>query len=233
MKKNIAIILAGGTGTRMGKKLPKQFVEVGDKPLILHSVEVFSRNKNISGIILVSHPEHVGTLEELIKQYRYKKVIKIVHGGATRQISSFNGISACPKDTDLVLIHDAARPFVDDGMIDRVIDAAERYGAVTTAVDITDTIVENEKDFIKSIPDRDRFMRVQTPQGFRYEVILEAHLRSAKKGLNGATDDTSLVTLWGEKVKLVEGSERNIKITKPIDIVLAETILQISRTKKN
>ncbi|HNX90463.1 MAG TPA: IspD/TarI family cytidylyltransferase, partial [Candidatus Omnitrophota bacterium] len=154
MERITAVILAGGTGSRMNRGMPKQFIHVKGKPLILHSVEMFDKNKRITDIILVSHEDHIGTLLNIVKQAGVCKVRRVVPGGKTRQGSSFNGLKACPEGTEIVLIHDAARPFVDDAMIERTIAGAKKYKAVTTAIEVTDTLIEEKKGFVRRVPPR-------------------------------------------------------------------------------
>lgn len=220
MKKRItAIILAGGKGSRMGSKKPKQFLEIANKPIILYSLEIFDKCKDITDIVVVCYKAGINPLKSIIKKAgKINKKVKIVPGGKTRQESSFNGLQACSKNTEYVLIHDSARPFIDEKMIKRVLKATINSGAVTTVTNIIDTVVEVKGNRVKNILNRDDIKRVQTPQGFDYKLILSAHRSALKKGFSDATDDCSLVKLYGMDYMTVKGSEKNIKITTKNDL---------------
>jgi 2-C-methyl-D-erythritol 4-phosphate cytidylyltransferase len=221
-KKIVAIVLAGGAGKRMKSRMPKQFNDVNGKPIISYSLSVFNDYPKITDIVVVSHKNHISRVKEIVKKYGITKVKHVVVGGVTRQESSFIGIKKCPRGTDYVLIHDAARPFIDNAMVKRTINAAKQFGAVTTAMSVKDTVVSAKRSFIKEIPDRSDLFNVQTPQGFEYETIVSAHKLARKNGITGATDDTSLVMAMGCEVKVVKGSSGNFKITDKADMLFAE-----------
>ena len=225
-RKTIAIVVAGGTGDRMGGGLPKQFMELCGRPVIAYTLGVFEKCSEISEIVVVSHPEHIVFLESIVKENAFGKVTLILPGGRTRQESSLIGINGCPGGTDIILIHDAVRPFVEDSVIKRVIDAAIETGAATASIDVTDTVVQIKGDRIGSVPARNSLKRVQTPQGFKAKIVLSAHKAALEKGVFDATDDCTLVLALGMPVKIVEGSEKNIKLTTQRDIRLAEEFLQ-------
>ncbi|MFH1552855.1 MAG: 2-C-methyl-D-erythritol 4-phosphate cytidylyltransferase [Candidatus Omnitrophota bacterium] len=216
--KVVAIVLAGGTGVRMGKAVPKQFLEVAHKPIIVHTLEHFEKSDLISDIVVVCHAEHIGDLESLVKKSGIKKVCTIIPGGKTRQESSFAGIKSCPPDTEFVLIHDAVRPFVNDKIIKDVFNAAKKYGAAGPVIDVEDTIIEEKNGFIKSIPDRRYLKRIQTPQGFCYETILKSHERGVENNFKDVSDDCGLVISMKKPVKLVKGDPLNFKITNQRDM---------------
>lgn len=220
--KTIAIILAGGTGERMNEDIPKQFMCLAGKPLIMYSLETFSNNMLVDGIIVVGIETHIDKLKEMIKANNIDKVIDVIPGGITRQESSYEGVKKCPSDTGYVLIHDAARPMLNDRIIGDVLDAAKKYGASVPVTGLADTVAVEKDGFIDVIPDRDEVRRIQTPQGFLYEVILKAHEGARDNKIRYSTDDCGLVRKIGRSVKTVEGSITNIKITDPSDIVLAE-----------
>ncbi|MBF0216310.1 MAG: 2-C-methyl-D-erythritol 4-phosphate cytidylyltransferase [Candidatus Omnitrophica bacterium] len=217
-----AIILAGGTGSRMRTSTPKQFLELKGRPVIMYSVEIFAISPHISDIVIVCHKEYIKLAEQLVKVEKTPKIHKIIPGGKTRQESAYLGLKNCPKDTTHVLIHDAARPFVDNAMIKRTISAAVKYKAATTAVDVTDTVIEISTGKIIKFLDRDKLRRVQTPQGFEYKTILSAHEKARKEGFNSATDDCVLAMTYGTPVKIVNGSEKNKKITRKGDILYVQ-----------
>ncbi len=213
-----AIIVAGGEGKRLGMKKPKQFLKVGKYPMIVHSIKAFSLNKNITDIVIVCHKEYTSYCEKLIKKYRIKKPSQVVSGGKTRQQSVYNGIASCPDGTKYVLIHDAARPFVSQELIDNLIKETKKYGAVIPACKVKDTIVEEAKGYIKSFPERDKLMNVQTPQAFKYEIIGIAHELAEMKKIKNATDDATLISNMGKRVRVIEGDIRNGKITDKADL---------------
>lgn len=219
MKEKItAIILAGGMGKRMAAKVPKQFLPLRRKPILLYSIECFEQNPLISDIIVVCRKEYLNKTEKIIIKANIKKIFKVVPGGKTRQESSFIGIKNAPSGTAFALIHDAARPFIDNTIISDVLKAAKKSGASCPVIDTEDTIVIQKNNLIESIPDRRNLKRVQTPQGFCYKTIYNAHEWAKKKEIKNATDDCYLIKTRGRKVQLVKGSIHNIKITTQADL---------------
>ena len=219
-----AIILAGGTGLRMGKDIPKQFLELAGKPVISHSIETFQKTGRVTDIVLVCHKDHIELLEKILQGTPADKVRAIVPGGDTRQASSLAGLKNCPEGTEIVLIHDAARPFIDEKIINAVIGAAGESGASGPAIDVEDTIIIEKHGLIAEIPDRRTLKRIQTPQGFKMDVIRAAHEASLQRSVTDSTDDCGMVLSMGHRVKVVKGDRRNIKLTTGKDIVLAETL---------
>lgn len=228
-QKNTAIILAGGTGVRMDTVTPKQFLRIAGKPVVVHTLLQFEKSTSISDIVVVSANLYVDDLKKLIKKNKITKVRKVVKGGATRQESSFIGLENCPTGTEFVLIHDAVRPFVDERIIEFTLAAAKEAGASDTVIDTADTIIVKKGSFIKEVPERKNLKRGQTPQAFRYKTILEAHKWALKKKMTNFTDDCGLILATGGKVKLVEGSVFNIKLTDQTDLYLAERLFQLKR----
>jgi 2-C-methyl-D-erythritol 4-phosphate cytidylyltransferase len=224
-EKTVAIILAGGTGERMNNEMPKQFLEIASRPVIIHTCKAFEKNESISDMIIVCNEKYIEHLQSLIKQNSIQKVYKIVPGGKTRQESSFLGIKACPPDTGFVLIHDAVRPFAGRSIIEDVLMAAKEKGAAAPVISTEDTIIVKDGDFITEIPDRNTLKRIQTPQGFQYETMLKAHEWALENNITDSTDDCGLVLAMGPKVKWVEGSRENIKITNAADLFLAENLV--------
>jgi 2-C-methyl-D-erythritol 4-phosphate cytidylyltransferase len=221
-----AVILASGSGSRMNKETPKQFLELSGSPLIIHTLKPFEKNSNIDGVIIVTLPHYIDKTWEYVNRYRLAKVEKIIRGGKTRQESSKNGIDGCGKDTEFVLLHDAVRPFITNNLLNRLLNALDQHDAVVPVIPPTDTIVEtDQKGFINKIPKRSKLWRVQTPQAFRYELIKEAHTKALKRGIRNSTDDSSLVLKIGYPLYTIRGDERNIKITLPIDIYIADKML--------
>jgi len=226
MQKVYGIILAGGSGERLGFDIPKQFVKIAGKTVIEHTIDIFERHPLIDHIIIVVNPDFRFLMEEILLKNNYKKVIKILNGGITRRESSYIGISSIEEDDAIVLIHDAVRPFVNERIINESIEAAKKYGAVDVAIPSVDTIIKVDDDmFIEDIPPRRYMMKGQTPQSFRLSLIREAHEKVKEEEV---TDDCSLIVKGGfGKVYVVRGEERNIKLTYPEDIFLMERIFQL------
>ena len=233
LQKNYAIILAGGTGLRMGVDIPKQFLTIDKLPIIVRTLNVFQNHNKIDGIIVVVYPEYIDRVKQYVNEYSLTKILNIVAGGKTRQISSYNGLHAWDfKNDDIIIFHDAVRPFLTNEIIDNCISEVLKNGAVGVYVKTTDTIVESSnKNTILSIPNRANLRNAQTPQAFTYKLILDAHENTKKNNFTQATDDVQLVHNLGHPVKIVEGSYENIKITNIEDITLSEAIAQ--KYKKN
>jgi 2-C-methyl-D-erythritol 4-phosphate cytidylyltransferase len=230
MKKNLAIILAGGTGSRIEGDLPKQFLKLAGKTILQHSIEKFENHPGIDHIFLVIYKKFLNKAEKIVRESGHKKVIKILTGGQTRQESSRIGVNAAaPGEYENVLVHDAARPFVSKKIIDDIFAALNTYAAVNIAVPSPDTIIEvSDKNLVKNIPDRKYLRRVQTPQGFKWDLIQKAHELAIDKGIANATDDCSLIlTFKLADIYVVEGSEENIKITYPSDLQIAEKMIAV------
>jgi 2-C-methyl-D-erythritol 4-phosphate cytidylyltransferase len=230
MKKNLAIILAGGTGSRIEGDLPKQFLKLAGKTILQHSIEKFENHPGIDHIFLVIYKEFLNKAKEIIRESGHQKVVKILTGGQTRQESSRIGVNAAARgEYENVLVHDAARPFVSKKIIDDIFAALNTYAAVNIAVPSPDTIIEvSDKNLVKNIPDRKYLRRVQTPQGFKWDLIQKAHELAIDKGIANATDDCSLIlTFKLADIYVVEGSEENIKITYPSDLQIAEKMIAV------
>lgn len=220
---NSAVIAAGGSGTRMGGNVPKQFVRIGGIPIIVRTLLKFETCSDIDEIIVVVRDCDIETVKILLDEYKITKRTRIVKGGATRQASVLNGINAASGR--FVFIHDAARPFVTPEQISEVVSETHRFGAATLGVPIKDTLKTVKKDgMISETVDRENKYSIQTPQGFEIEMIRAAHREAERKGVS-VTDDCALAELSGASVKVVEGSSLNIKLTTPEDIILAEGIL--------
>ena len=235
--RNIAVILAGGVGSRMGGSEPKQFLSLGGRTVIEHSIETFANHPSIDEVAVVIHPDWRGRMEEIAARGRWEKLRKIVDGGSERYMSSLNAIMAYidePDDTNL-LLHDAARPFMSAAIVDRVVAALERHEAVGVAVPSTDTVWEVHPDFdavevgrlVARIPERRLMWRAQTPQAFRLPLIRDAYQRALQDPQFRTTDDCGVVRQYmpGTKITVVEGEERNMKVTTPHDIAALEQML--------
>jgi 2-C-methyl-D-erythritol 4-phosphate cytidylyltransferase len=216
----------GGIGERLQSSLPKQFHLLGGKPIFIHTVETFLKMKVFAEIILPVPKLWHQRVHSLIQSLPEAEKIIIIEGGETRQESSFCGIKACNPLTDYVVIHDAVRPFVSLKVLQDNIEQVILHGAVDTCIPSADTLVHSkEGDWIDAIPVRREFLRGQTPQSFLFEIILKAHTQAQKEGILNSSDDCSLVKRLGYPVKVVMGSERNIKITTELDLFLAERLL--------
>ncbi len=223
MKKNIAIVLAAGQGKRMKSNIQKQYLLIKNKPVLYYTLNAFETSPLISEIILVTGKDEIEYCrEEIVKKYGFQKVHKIVAGGKERYHSVYEGIQAI-DEADYVYIHDGARPFVDEEIIERACAAVAKYGACVVGMPVKDTIkLVDETCFAIRTPDRRRVWQVQTPQVFEYQLIKGAYEKLMKEEPEGITDDAMVVeTMLGYKVKLVEGSYRNIKITTPEDLEIA------------
>lgn len=220
------IIPSAGYGERMGG-IKKPYILLDGKPILFHTLRVFQKCPLVNDInIVIAEGDEQKCRDEVIS-YCNEKVSQIVVGGSTRQESVFNGLKSLPLDTDLVVIHDCVRPFVTNDMIEASLNSAEEWGAAIVAVPVKDTIKESEDNvFVDKTLNRQRLWSIQTPQVFKYEIILHAHLLAREKNIQ-ATDDSSLVEMFGNcKVKLVMGTYENIKVTTPIDLIIAEAILK-------
>ena len=221
-----AVIVAGGKGTRMESKINKVFMEICEKQTILRVLDVFQENSLINEIILVVNERDKDYCEQVVDKNIYTKLKKVLSGGKRRQDSVSNGLKKVSEEAVVVLVHDGARPLVTHDIIQRSIEEAVKYEAVTTAVPVKDTIKISDADgFVCETPERNTLWAVQTPQVFKKELLLEAYNNAENLNIQ-ATDDAMLVERLGHKIKLVEGSYENIKITTPEDIAIAEAILK-------
>ena len=224
--KNVAIILASGTGERFGENIPKQFYQFEGKTLLEHAIDAFEKNKNIDEIILVTNPKFRDLAENILNKNDYKKITKVLNGGKTRVESSYIGTSEAPEDAN-VLIHDAVRAFVTQKIIDDNIEALKNYEAVGTAIESIDTIIQvDENNVITAIPPRKFLKRVQTPQSFRANLIKKAHELALKDENASFTDDCGLILRYNlAPIHIVDGDELNIKITHKNDLNIIKNML--------
>ena len=221
-----AIILACGKGKRMGSAISKQFIDIKGKPIIYYTLKKFSENKKIDNIIVVLPEDEVKYFKEnILKKYELR-INKIVIGGKERQDSVYNALKSLKNSsTDIVLIHDGARPFISERIINEGIKFAEIYGAAAPGVMPKDTIkVKNEKNFSVDTPNRANLVSIQTPQVFKFDEILECHEKIRYNG-EMVTDDTMVVEKYGYSVYLYDGEYTNIKVTTPEDLILAERLI--------
>ena len=230
-KKVSVIIPAAGSGVRLKSKVAKPYISLKHKPLLWYCLKVFEQSRKVNDIIVVSEKTNINQACSLVKKFKFKKVKAVVVGGATRSQSVCNGLDALEENTDIVLIHDGARPFIDNELINKCINAAFKYKAVIFAVPCSSTIKKvNRKLEVVSTLDRNVLWQVQTPQGFDCQLIKRAY-RNFKKKRTGAFDDASLVEKIGHKVKVIPGINTNIKITTQTDLKLARAILKTRNQK--
>ena len=226
----IAIVPAAGKGSRMGLgRDGKQFVYLGGKPVLAHTLIALESSSEVDGIILVTRADQVNLGWQVVNDYAIGKVQAVVPGGANRQESVWAGLKHMTDDTEIVVVHDGARPLVDTQLIDAAIGGAREYGAVGVAVPVKDTIkVVDETGLVVSTPPRGTLWAIQTPQAFCYEILLEAHTKAKDSGYV-ETDDCGLVEQLGKPVRLIQGSYRNIKLTTPEDLTIAEALLSVDK----
>lgn len=231
---NVAVILSAGNGSRFGSDIPKQFINLAGKNIIEYTISAFEQNKNIDEICIVADVAYHEKLLKIIQDNNFIKVRKIIKGGEERKDSSYNAIKEYENQKDVNLIfHDAVRPFISQRIINDCIESLEKYSAIDVAIPTADTIIQIDETSktIENIPTRSKLQRGQTPQAFKLEVIKKAH-ELAKKDKNKPmfTDDCGLVKQYlpNEDIFVVNGEERNIKITYPEDLLFAEKLIQFS-----
>ena len=224
--RTLAIILAGGTGKRMGTSTNKQFLLLDNKPIIVRTLQVFEECRQVDGIYLVVNHRDLSLIqEEILEPYKFDKIMKLVIGGRLRQDSVKNGLEAIEPPCDIVIIHDGARPFVSPAFIDKSISLMEMFDAIIPALPVKDTIkVVSKEGFVTKTLERDSLWAVQTPQTFKYETVLKAYREGTSKKLYGY-DDATFLEHMGKRVKVIEGSPYNIKITAPEDLHIAKGML--------
>ena len=224
-----ALIAASGTGSRVGREIPKQFIIVGGKPIFLYSVLAFQNNQKIDNIIIITKKEYFNQVDFWCKKFNVTKLKGVIEGGNTRQESILNGLNAIKdfsNEYDRVLIHDAARPLLNEKIINDNISALDFSKAVCTAIKASDTLYESEDGYrVKNMLNREVIYQAQTPQSFIYKVILDVHLKSKEEGFE-SSDDASLAKHYGIDVQLVEGSPLNFKITTSNDLDFFESIIE-------
>jgi 2-C-methyl-D-erythritol 4-phosphate cytidylyltransferase len=211
--RTLAILLAGGAGKRMGSSTNKQFLLLDDRPILVHSLQVFEESRPVDGVYLVVNQRDLPLIqEEILEVYKFSKIVKLVIGGRLRQDSVRNGLEAIDEPCDIVVIHDAARPFVSPAFIEKSISLMEMFDAIIPALPARDTIkIISKEGFVSKTLERDALWQIQTPQGLAKKLM--------------GYDDATFVEYLGKRVKVVEGSPYNIKITTPEDLIIAKGIL--------
>lgn len=228
VSRSFALIPAAGMGKRMGASINKQYLQLAGMPIVARTISLFENAPFIDGIFLVTPADEIPFCrEQVVEAHGFRKVLEIVPGGKERQNSVMNGLRALQgraREQDVVLIHDGVRPLISPELLRQSIDVARDCDGALVAVPAKDTIKTVRDGLVIATPDRDTLWQAQTPQAFRYGVIFAAHLAAEQEGFMG-TDDASLVERRGGAVRIVRGDYRNIKITTPEDLVLAEAFL--------
>ncbi len=231
MSRIVAILPAAGLGTRMGAEQPKQFLELDGVPLVVFTLRRLAACAQISGFIVATRAEDVEALARRATAEKFTQPVRVVRGGGTRQESVARGLAGIPADTEIVLVHDAVRPLVTREQVERVISEARARGGAILGIPAIDTVKEVKRASLPedvaritaTIP-RERIVLAQTPQAFHAALLKEAFARAEQDGVT-ASDEAGLVERLGREVFVVQGSERNIKITRPADMQLAQFYL--------
>lgn len=227
---NIAVIFAGGCGSRMNSKgIPKQFLVVSGKPIIIHTLEYFERNEKIDAIVIACIEGWHEHLKGLIDNYSISKVKKIVFGGSTGQKSIYNALIAAKEisgdKNSIVLIHDGVRPMITQALIDESIKCVEEYGSAITSAPLKETLLITDRDDIENVPDRQKCRLAKAPQSFYLRDILDAHNKAIEEGREDFIDSCTMMSHYGYKMHIVEGPIQNIKITTAEDFYLMRAML--------
>jgi len=224
-----AIVLAAGSGSRFtGSFIPKQFVQLMGKPILAYILETYQNLDLVDDVTLVVNPRYEQLYYDIVDTYRFFKVRRMVKGGATRQASSAAGLDAI-EPCEIVVVQDGVRPFTGPRVIMEAVETARRVGAANVTVRALDTIVESRDGLIARIPERANLYSGQSPQAFRYDLLLDAHRKAAADGITDATDDAQLVLRTGGQVGVVEGSYANFKITTYQDFLFATSLVERER----
>lgn len=236
--KNIAIIFAGGSGARMGSGLPKQFIEVDGKPIIIHTLEIFEEHPAVDAIYVACKEDYIPRLRKLVKRFFINKVKSIVPGGATGQESIRHALRAA-KDgegsNNVVMIHDGVRPCITPEVIDANLRSVQEHGSAVTCTKFFETpIISHSGNIVEESPDRSFFYTAQAPQSFWLEDVLRAHdqVRKDNPSYEGIIDTCTLMRAVGREVYLVEGNRGNIKVTTPEDLYVFRAMLEYKETQQ-
>jgi len=224
-----ASILAGGIGRRIPSSVPKQFLEIQRKPILAHTIETFLGSSLFQEVVVAIPAGWKLQVAQLLERYGWTRRVTVVEGGDTRQASSFAVLQCLVgrlAGSDIVLIHDAARCLVDQALLARCVEACKTAGAVTAAIPVVDTIARIDRGNIADLPPRENLQCIQTPQAFRFDWILDAHRQAIGRGVTSATDDARLVMESGHDVRTVAGSPENLKVSNPMDLSLAEILME-------
>lgn len=229
---NIAIIFAGGSGRRMGAGMPKQFLEINGKPIIIHTLDNFQNSPLIDKIYISCKKEYIRKLQNMLEYYRITKAAGVVEGGETGQDSIYNGLVCALKDNpedSIVLIHDGVRPLISEEVIEENIESVEKYGTAVTCTPFFETpVISVSGEVVEDMPVRNYMFTAQAPQSFRLGELVKAHeeVRKTNPGYENIADSCYLYRSLGKEVHIVEGNRGNIKVTTPEDFYLLRALLQ-------
>ena len=233
---NIAVIFAGGSGTRMHTQgRPKQFLEFRGKPIVIYTLELFENHKDIDGIVIACIAEWIPYLENLIRKFNISKVLDIVPGGATAQDSIRRGLEAAARiasEESIVLIHDGVRPLITEKTISDNVECVKRFGSCITCVPATETFIISQEDGSMSIPKRSDSKIARAPQSFVLKDILSAHRKAVEEGRHDFIDCCTMMNHYGYKLYTIEGPSENIKITTPTDYFIFKTLVDINENRQ-
>lgn len=228
---NVALIFAGGVGSRMNSKAkPKQFLELHSKPIIIHTIELFEKHNNIDAIVVSCVEDWIDYLKNQLLHFHIKKVVSVVPGGETGQASIFNGLLEIERlfpSNSIVLIHDGVRPLINEKIITDNIETVRIFGSAITAAPTTETFVlTDDNQEVANVPSRSHSRLAKAPQSFYLEDIIGVHRRALEDGISNSIDSCTLMKSYGKKLKLIEGPVENIKITTPIDFYIFKAIFE-------
>lgn len=229
---NIAIIFAGGSGRRMGAGMPKQFLEINGKPIIIHTLDNFQNSPLIDKIYISCKKEYIRKLQNMLEYYRITKAAGVVEGGETGQDSIYNGLVCALKDNpedSIVLIHDGVRPLISEEVVEENIESVEKYGTAVTCTPFFETpVISVSGEVVEDMPVRNYMFTAQAPQSFRLGELVKAHeeVRKTNPGYENIADSCYLYRSLGKEVHIVEGNRGNIKVTTPEDFYLLRALLQ-------
>jgi 2-C-methyl-D-erythritol 4-phosphate cytidylyltransferase len=229
--KNVAVVLAGGVGARVGLTIPKQLIKIAGRTILEHTLAALEAHELVDEIIVMMAPRHLDAVREIVRGGGYPKVTTILEGAETRNGTTSRALDAIPGDDTRILFHDAVRPLVSKRIITDCFEALDTYGAVDVAIPSADTIIEVDEDnLVRDVPPRASLRRGQTPQAFRAGVIKTAYANAAEDAEFVATDDCTVVLRYcpDEPIWVVAGEDRNMKVTEPIDVYIAEKLFQLS-----
>lgn len=237
---NIAVIFAGGSGTRMNtKSRPKQFLDLNGKPIIVYTIELFDNHPDIDSIVVVCLESWIPFLLKMLKKFEITKVVKVIPGGISGQDSIFKGLCAAEEYAKaqndynaIVLIHDGVRPLITEDTISDNISKVKEYGSCVTIVPAIETVIIDKHDETLSIPKRSDCMMARAPQSFYLKDIIDAHRKSQKEGKTDFIDSCSLMSYYGYKLGLVQGPMENIKITTPTDYFVFRAMVEVHENQQ-